>query len=835
MIKDFHKIAIMAQGRDISYTEMLQRISLYAQFTPQQAGAKTIVFSENRPGWIYAFFSIWQNRGIAIPVDASSTVDDLAYILSDCRPECIWCSQEREATARQAIEAADVDTQVHIIEEREDSDLPEGAFTQTLEDFQKQKEKTAVIIYTSGTTGNPKGVMLSYSNLWANMAGVCEEVQIFNAERRAIILLPIHHVLPLMGTMIIPIVMGGGVIICPSMSGPDIMECLCRGQVAIFVGVPRLWQTLYNGIKKKIDASAVTRGLFSLCAKMQNRTLSRLVFGSVRRKMGGHIDFCVSGGAALDREIGEGLRTLGLDVLEGYGMTETSPIIAFTRPGDIIPGCSGRPLPSVECKIVNGELYAKGPNVMQGYYNRPEETAAVLDSDGYIHTGDLAQFDEEGRVYITGRSKEIIVLSNGKNVQPSEIEFKLESFQTQVKEAAVVQDGDMLRALIVPQEIWARTLSAEQMQEALKREVLEPYNATVENYKKIMGVYVYHGDLPRTKLDKLQRFKLKDILLQCQQQGSASSNGESAPEPELAEYHILKEYIEGEKKLPVHPTDHLETDLAFDSLDKVGLQGFIEQTFGMEVPADTMAAYANVEALANHIASAKTRMEVGEIDWHSILTTNAHPVQLPHTSLLLPVHAKLFKVYFQLHNRLCVKGIQNIPSQGPFILAPNHQSYVDGPLAMAGLSARTIKECYFYATERHVKSSLRKYLARRNNIIIMERSDLKNSILKLAEVLKQGKNVIIFPEGSRTHDGKISAFKKTFAILSKELQVPIVPVCIRGAFEALPRGTKWITTHRIEVEYLPAVQPTEADTYTDLSELIKSKIAEAGSLQTCLE
>jgi long-chain acyl-CoA synthetase len=186
-------------------------------------------------------------------------------------------------------------------------------------------------------------------------------------------------------------------------------------------------------------------------------------------------------------------------------MTETAPIIAFTRPGDYIPGCSGKPLPSVEVKIDNEELCARGKNLMLGYYNRPQETADVIDSDGFLHTGDLAQIDEEGRVTITGRKKEIIVLSNGKNVQPNEIEFQLEKYDTYVKEVAVTEKNDALWAIIVPQR-------ADATEDFLKENVIQPYNKTVENYKKIMNIFIYHGELPRTKLEKLQRFKLKDIL-----------------------------------------------------------------------------------------------------------------------------------------------------------------------------------------------------------------------------------------------------------------------------------------------------------------------------------
>ena len=141
---------------------------------------------------------------------------------------------------------------------------------------------------------------------------------------------------------------------------------------------------------------------------------------------------------------------------------------------------------------------------MMGYYNRPKETADVIDSDGFIHTGDLARLDDKGRVYITGRSKEIIVLSNGKNVQPYEIEFQLEKYDELVKEVAVTEKNDMLWAIIVPQD-------EKTTEEELKTKVIQPYNKTVENYKKIMNITVFNGDLPRTKLDKLQRFKLKEI------------------------------------------------------------------------------------------------------------------------------------------------------------------------------------------------------------------------------------------------------------------------------------------------------------------------------------
>ena len=825
MIKNLHKTAIIAGEREVSFSEMLGRINLFAQHTPKERGSKTVILSENREGWIYAFFSIWQNQGIAVPVDASSTVSDVAYILRDCTPTCIWTSREKADTARQAVREAGIEIKILLIDDLELAPAKDEEEWCGTDNTKEMGDECAMIIYTSGTTGSPKGVMLSYNNLMANIRSVAEVVPIFTEDRRVMILLPLHHVLPLMGTVIGPMVCGGGVAICPSMSGSDIMDTLCRGKVAIFIGVPRLWQTLYAGIKKKIDASMVTRALFNVCRAIGSRRLSRFVFQSIHKKMGGHIDYFVSGGAALDAEIGRGLRTLGLDVLEGYGMTETAPIISFTRPDDIIPGCVGLPMPSVECKIVNGELCAKGPNVMMGYYNRPEETADVIDKDGFLHTGDLARFDEKGRIYITGRSKEIIVLSNGKNVQPCEIEYKIEKYDDKVKEAAVVQHGDMLRCIIVPQEEWARSLSDKEVEEALKREVVEPYNLTVSNYKKLMSIFVYRGDLPRTKLDKLQRFKLKEL---CEGKREADNTGKTGQDTEVLteEFAILKTYIEEEKKVQVRPEHHLETDLAFDSLDMVGLQGFIEQTFGITINADAMSSFRNVQEIADRIAVSHTRKEVEHVDGNRLLSESTEHLELPVAGLSHRFCARAFKALFTTYNRMSIRGTENIPSDGQFILAANHQSYMDGAIVMAGVPWKVINNCFFYATEDHVNNAMLRTLARRHNIILMERRNLKNSILKMAEALKMGKNIVIFPEGTRSRNGSMGNFKKTFAILSKELGVPVLPVCIKGAYDALPRGTHFYKPAKITLDYLPLMTPSENEDYAQFAERVKATIEE---------
>lgn len=816
MIKELDKPAIITLEREVSFAEMLRRISLFAEVCATKRGDKVVILSENREGWIYAAYSVWANKGIVVPVDASSTVEDVIYVVQDCTPACIWASHKRAETAIAAVKAAGADIPVLTIEDYERADISGCHRADVVAD----SNDVALIMYTSGTTGSPKGVMLSFGNCMANINSVAFEVPIFSSFRRTLILLPLHHILPLMGTLMAPMIIGGGVAISPSMSGPDIMATMQKGKVAIFIGVPRLWQTLITAILYKIKSKWITKALYNMCRKLQWRWLSRTIFSSVRKKMGGNITYCVSGGAALDREIAVAMKTIGLDLLEGYGMTECAPIIAFTRPDDIMPGSVGKPLPSDKVEIRNGEIFVKGPNIMLGYYNRPEETREVLDADGWLRTGDLGTFDDHGRLYITGRSKELIVLPNGKNVQPYEIEFKIEHYDQYVKEAAVVQDGQLLRAIIVPQPAWAADLSDEEVEETLKREVLEPYNLTVVNYKKLMSLFVYRGDLPRTKLDKLQRFKLTEII---------NAGVHTAPkekqfvEPAFEEYRVIKQYIRQEKKCSVRPTDHLETDLAFDSLDKIGLQGFIEQTFGMELPLDRMTTFKNVTELAEYVSDYKTRIEFEKTDWHSILQESSANVKLPGTSYLGVLITKFCRWAFKHYFHFKMSGRENIPANGPFILAANHESYLDGMFVMSAVPNRLIRHTYFVAKEKHVTRPATVYMASKLNVIVLHMSNLKTSIQQLGEVLKRGESIIIFPEGTRTETGKLGEFKKTFAILSVELGVPVIPVTIDGAYEAMPKHQKMPSRGNVSVTIHKPILPAGLD-YDQLCDSTKNAV-----------
>ncbi|GIK23398.1 MAG: AMP-binding protein [Ignavibacterium sp.] len=810
-LKDHNKTAMIYKDQKVDYNELIKKINSYSALLPDKNLTKAAIFSENRFEWVYAFYSAWMKKAVAVPIDFMSSSDDVAFILNDCRPEVIFYSDGTKEVLEKSISELNYEIEKINLDDIRINEVI--SFSNLLE---PDPNDTAVIIYTSGTTGSPKGVMLSYDNLLANIEAVTTDVNIYGSDDRLLVLLPLHHIFPLMGTMIIPLGVGGTIIFSPSMSSEDIMATLQQG-ITIIIGVPRLYNLIRKGIRDKIDKSGIAKLLFKIAQKKNSLTFSRKIFGSVQKKFGGRIKYLVSGGAALDKDVAKDYLTLGFEILEGFGMTECAPMITFTRPGKVLPGSAGQPLKTNEVKIIEGEVVTRGRNVMQGYYNRPEETSAIL-KNGWLYTGDLGYLNDDNRIFITGRKKEIIVLSNGKNINPEEIEDKILNMSEVITEIGVFEKSDLLHAVIYPDYQKAKQLGVENVGEMIKWEVIDKYNQSVTPYKKVMKFSLIKEPLPRTRLLKLKRF----LLPQLEQVSEEKIKNIS--EPTFQEYILIKEFLQQQKEIKVNPSDHLEIDLGLDSLDKVNLGVYLESNFGIKYTESELVGFSNVVKLAENVKDKKTKLSIEAIDWGKIFKEHFN-LDLPKSWFTHNAMKNSAKVFLKLYFRLKGEGLENIP-EGPFILAPNHQSFFDGLFVAVFLKNKLLKQTYFYAKEKHVKNKLLKFIANKHNVIVMDLNDLKTSLQKLAEVLKRGKNIIIFPEGTRTISGDIGDFKKTFAILSRELNVPVVPVVIKGAYDALPRGTHFPKPwKKINVRFLKPVKP-ENHTYESLKDIVKAKVTE---------
>jgi len=809
------KIALITANDKITYRQFFRHIGQFAQLFESKTYTKVAIYAENSPSWIYAFYAALQNQCIAIPIDFMASPDDVAYIIDDCRPELLFVS----SAMRESLEKIDQKTkhkpEIMVFGEiASDENGPESSWSGPADN-----ETTAVIIYTSGTTGSPKGVMLSYTNLHENMAAVVG-CRIFIPERQVMIFLPLHHVFPLVGSLITPLHVGSTVVMAPSMQSSDLMKTFADNEVGVFLGVPRLYELMYRGIKAKIDQSAVGKALLWMVLKTGNRKLGKKIFKKVHQGFGGHLQFMIAGGAALNREVGHFFYGIGFDILEGFGMTEAAPMITFPRPGRVKIGSTGEALPGLQVEIREGEIVAKGPSIMKAYYNRPEETAEVI-VDGWLHTGDLGHFDQDGFLFITGRKKEIIVLPNGKNINPVEVEMKLDGFSGAIKESGVFMHNELLHAVIVPNTEFLNAQGISEINQYFRDEVISPFNAEMSSYKRIMQFTLVNTELTIPRLSKHQRFKISELLEPKKEQISKQE------EPKTPEYHAIKSFIESQVDMDILPDHSLEFDISLDSLAKLSLIDYIEKTFGIKFNEEQLMKFPTIRKIAEYIQHHKLFHKTDhDSSWTGDLKEDADVV-LPKSSFLLKPIVASVRRFFRLFFTIEAQGLENIP-EGPCIIAPNHESKLDAFLVLSYLDKQTVKNTFSYAKKDHVEGWARRVVASYSNVIVMDLTkDLKHSILKMAEVVKQGKKILIFPEGTRTQNGEMGPFKKTYTLLSTELNVPVLPVAISGAYEAMSSGQKKIKRgEKISLRFLQPISPDGMNA-DELNDLVKERISEA--------
>jgi len=817
-IQDHNKTAIFAGDRAISYTELLCESRHYGDLVKVKKNDRVIILCENRPEWIFAFFAAWVNHAISVPVDITASADDIAYIIKDCAPAAAVISSQTAELFKKAQKIAKKEVAAYSVDsvKKNKKKYPSDPISPS------DMDDTAAIIYTSGTTGDPKGVMLTYQNFMSNIEAVSGEKLHYKKSSVVMILLPLHHVFPLAGSMLAPLYIGSSCAIATSLTAADIMETLQKNKVTLFIGVPRLYSLLRTGIMAKIKKSFVGNLFYHLLSVVRIPALAKIIFKQVHKTFGGAMVEMISGGAPLDKKDADFFTIIGFKIVEGYGMTEAAPMITCPQPNKYRMGTVGRPIPGTEVKIIDGEICFRGPNMMKGYYKRPKETADII-RDGWLHTGDLGYFDKGGYLVITGRSKEIIVLSNGKNINPSEIEDKILKLSPMILEAGVFDEKGMLSLVIRPDMKKLDEAEIHNFDEFFRNAMLDKYNRSVAPYKRIARYYLVEDELPRTRLGKLRRFLLKECI------SPERTSRKREKDPDLQEYHALKAFLVGETGKDIYPDDHLEVDLGMDSLAKVSLLAYIKSTFGIHMEDKLLSKYGKINKLAEFISKNRPKMkiEIKEVNWGTIIRNmntnfNLARSRFPHITAM-----SILKVVLNSVLRIRVEGRENLP-EGACILAPNHQSFLDWPVVATALSRGILRKTYIFAKEKHFNTKLHKWFAARFNVIVMDiNRDLNESIQMMADVLKKGNYLAIFPEGTRNTEGEPGLFKKSFAILSKELQVPVVPVVISGTERALPVQAFFIRPFRkISVSFLSPVYP-KREKYEEFAEKIRQKIAAA--------
>ena len=813
-VKDYNKTAIIYDDREYSYKEVILSAKSFSERINIKKEDRVIIFMENRPELLFSFLGIWNKQGTCVCLDGGFSGEELTYYIKDCKPKYIFTSRVNYEAAAKGLELAGMENSVEILVV---DDIPVDYTGDDLTIEIEDKYFVSLILYTSGTTGNPKGVMLMFDNILINMEGL-DEYKMFRTTDRVLALLPMHHIFPLLGAGVVPLGKGATIVFLKEVSSQAMVEALQKYKITFIIGVPKLWEMLHKKIMEKINGGKITKFIFKLAEKINNKNFSRKIFKKVHDGFGGNIRFFVSGGSKLDPQVSRDFLTLGIDVCEGYGLTETSPMISFTPTDEVVPGSAGKILTGVTVKIADdGEILAKGRNVMKGYYGRPDATAEVIDKDGWFHTGDLGEI-KNGLLYVTGRKKEMIVLSNGKNINPIEIEQWIMANTDLIKEMAVMDYEDKLTAVIYPDFYKLHEEGITNITETFKKGVIDKYNKQAASYKKVLDVKIVQEELPKTKIGKIRRFMLKDVI------NKKEEKVQNIVEPSTEEYKNISAFLKSIKNKPIIPNAHLELDLGLDSLDTVELLSHIEGTFGVKIDEQTFVEYCTVEKLAEYVEKhSNEMMNDTKMDWKEILSKDTEG-ELPKSNGIGKIIKFILKPAFAFFVKVKKEGLENIEKNEPVIFAGNHQSFLDGFIVNQAVPNSVLDKTYYFADIKHFKKGYMKFMGENSNIIFVDiNKNLVNSLQMLSKALRNGKNIVIFPEGTRTRDGKINNFKKFFAILSKELNIPIVPFVLDGAYEAYPPSSKYPKGGDVKVKFLEKIYPADMS-YEEITEKVYNTI-----------
>ncbi len=689
--------------------------------------------------------------------------------------------------------------------------------------------------------------------------------------------LPMFHVLAQMANLLLPLVKGSRVVYLETLNTTELLRALRERNITAFAVVPQFYNLIHERIFQEVaKRGALTQKIFRTLMRV-NRALrkikinaGRIFFGKVHETFGPKMRYLATGGSRFDPEVAGDFYALGIDVLQALGLTETTAAIFVNSPHHNVIGSCGKAMKGVEGKIIDpqpdedgvpasGEVAVRGAVVMKGYWNRPDATAAVL-RDGWFYTGDLGYFDADGNLFLTGRKKEIIVLSNGKNIYPEEVEAHyLKS--PYIKELAVLglegkptEGGGRLHAVIVPNFDVLRQKKIVNAKEVIRFDI-ESLSQQIASTKRIGSYEIWQEDLPRTSTRKIKRFEVEKKVKANQSRKASNDSDLPAEQPLSADdstwldqpgvQKALKIIRESSRTPPptLRPTNNLELDLGLDSMQRVELLSQLEQQLGGNVEESQLSGIYTVRDLADavlHSASSGTgtpsphRAFAG---WKAILAEDPDPVEVISLARPQPISnafwylvSRLTQVIASDRFHLHVSGIEKLPTTGPYILSSNHQSYLDPLMLAAVLPPPVFKKVFAVGTSEIFGKGLMLRLARSLRVVVVDPdANLIPAMRAGAFGLRQGRPLILYPEGERSIDGTPRIFKKGAAILSIHLQVPIVPVAIEGFYKAWPRNKSFQGFTPLKMIFGdPIIPPPESEaseeTYETLTADLKARV-----------
>ena len=497
-----------------------------------QKNDRIAILSESKPEYGACVFASIMSGATTVPLDIKLTKFELVSILTDCQPYVLFVSQNYLEKALEI--QKEVDSIKHIIIMDEPSYNMTLPCVYTVQNYpnckwrHRSSKSTAFIIYTSGTTGSPKGVEISFRNMLSQlnaMEGLYYDV--FNGQEITTILsiLPMNHLFELTVGFCIFLFFGFSIYYTQSLKPKDILMIMREKHVSFMIVVPAFLKLLKSGIENEIKSNPVSKRLFpimfNIAKIIPSQALKKIMFKKIHDNFGGNFMGCISGGAPIDPQVAMFFETIGIKVYAGYGLSETSPVVSVNIEKRRDYTSVGKPLKGFECRIdeKTGEIQLKGGSVMKGYHNQPELTAETIDADGWLHTGDIGYLDKDGHLHITGRIKNMIVLSGGKKVFPEEVESVLEKSENfaevcvlgSSRSTGTKEGTEEIVAVIVPKEQYMENKSDDELNKLVRDEV-KHLSEQLAPYKRPINIVVNRERLPKTTTLKIKRRDVKSML-----------------------------------------------------------------------------------------------------------------------------------------------------------------------------------------------------------------------------------------------------------------------------------------------------------------------------------
>jgi long-chain acyl-CoA synthetase len=872
--------------------EMAESVGRWLAEQRLEAGTRVAILADNHPRWVGAYLGIIASGLTVVPLDTAYHADQVEKVLRDSGAQMIFTDVKHLAITQKAVGALGI--KIVLIDPANlkpapvkdaaqprwvgDLDAIFAAGTGSFRPVDSQSDAVAALLYTSGTTADPKGVMLMHSNLLGEANAVFALLEIGPSDA-VLGILPMFHVLAQMANLMLPLVNGARVVYLETLNTTELLRALQERDITVFAVVPQFFYLIHEKIFKEVAKKGKIAQTLVRTLMGTNRVLrkfgvnaGKVLFGKIHKTFGSRMRFLITGGSRFEPAIARDFAAFGIDILNAYGLTETCAAAFLTRPGHNEIGSVGPPLPTIETKILDpqpqeeggtpvGEILIRGPILMKGYWKRPEATAEAI-KDGWLYTGDLGYLDAKGNLFITGRRKELIVLANGKNIYPDEIEsYYLKS--PYIKEICVMAleatPGDptteRLYGVVVPNFDVLKEKKIVNAKEVIRFDI-EGISQTLPSTKRIGGYEIWQEDLPRTTTRKLKRFQIEKRVRANQGKGGPEE-GEIPSERPLTEEDktwsqqpdvqralgVIRENVRNAPEV-IKPADNLELDLGLDSMQRVELLTTLEGELSGSVEESRLADIYTVRDLVNAVLESAavgggtpTRHFAG---WKAVLAEEVTDPDVLDLAKPRPV-AEAFWFFvsrvIQLVScdlfHLKYAGIEKLPKEGAYILSSNHQSYIDPAVLGGVLPWAVFKRTFAVGTSEIFGSGPMRMLARWLRVVVVDPdANLLPAMRAGAFGLRHGRVLILYPEGERSIDGTPRIFKRGAAILSIHMQVPIVPIAIDGFYEAWPRGKRFfqkLTKFKMtfgDPIYPPPESQASEEAYGRLTAEVKARVVE---------